>query len=293
MIYRDFGNTGIRVSVLGFGAGHIGSPDMSEMQAEKLLNSVLDMGINLVDTARAYGLSEKRIGLYLSHRRNDFIISTKVGYNFEWKEDWSYDATMGTVDQALQLMRTDYLDIVHLHSCDKQILEKGEATEALEKAKEQGKIRVIAYSGENEALGFAVDSGRFGSLQCSVNICDQHSISRYLPAAKSKGMGVIAKRPIANAPWRYNSRPEGHYSAEYWDRIRVMHIDPHELDWNELALRFTAFSPGVDTCIAGTGNPEHLLQNLSHLEKGPLEESLLKHIQDEFTAHDDNWFGLV
>jgi len=293
MEYRDFGNTGIKVSVLGFGAGHIGSEEMDEKGAEKLLNTVLDLGITLIDTARAYGLSEKRIGKYLSHRREDFILSTKVGYNFEWKEDWSYDATMGTIDQALQLMKTDYLDIVHLHSCDKSVLEKGEAFAALLKAKEQGKIRTAAYSGENEALDFAIESGCFGSLQCSVNICDQRGISTLLPKATHRGMGVIAKRPIANAPWRYSARPVGHYSAEYWDRMQVMHIDPHGLDWNELAIRFTGFAPGVDTCIAGTANPDHLKENLSHLEKGPLEESLLQHLRSEFNAHDHGWIGLI
>jgi aryl-alcohol dehydrogenase-like predicted oxidoreductase len=293
MIYRDFGNSGIKVSALGFGAGHIGAPEMEEKKAETLLNTVLDLGINLFDTARSYGLSEKRIGQYLAHRRTEFVISTKVGYNFEWKDDWSYDATMGTVDQALQLMRTDYLDIVHLHSCDKFTLERGDATAALEKAREQGKIRVIAYSGENDALGFAIDSGRFGSLQCSVNICDQHSLERYLPQAKEKGMGVIAKRPIANAPWRYSSRPEGHGHAVYWDRMQVMKIDPHGLDWNELALRFTAFAPGVHSCIAGTSSLGHFMQNLEQVNKGPLEETLIEQIRSEFSRCDSNWDGLI
>jgi aryl-alcohol dehydrogenase-like predicted oxidoreductase len=293
MIYRPFGNTGLTVSILGFGAGHIGSQEMDEKSAETLLNSILDLGINLIDTARSYGLSEKRIGQFLAHRRSDYVISTKVGYTFEGREDWSYDATMGTIDEALHRMRTDYLDIVHLHSCDKYTLERGDAIAALAKAREQGKIRVAAYSGENDALGYAIDSGTFGSLQCSVNIFDQNSIDRYLPSAQGKGMGVIAKRPIANAVWRYGSRPEGHGHAAYWDRLEVMKIDRRGIGWNELALRFSAFAPGVDTCIAGTASLSHLLENLAYLDKGPLEEDLLTHIREEFAACDNNWEGLI
>ena len=78
-------------------------------------------------------------------------------------------------------MQTDYLDIVHLHSCELNILKLGEVIEALEKAKEQGKVKCIAYSGENEELNFAVNSNRFDGIQTSVNICDQRNIDEILP----------------------------------------------------------------------------------------------------------------
>lgn len=293
MEYRDFGNTGLKVSVLGFGAGHIGSPEMSESDAARLLNTVLDLGINLIDTARSYGHSEKRIGEHLAHRRHEFVLSTKVGYTFQDKEDWSYDATMGTIDEALAALRTDYLDIVHLHSCDRWVLEKGDAVLALERAREQGKVRVIAYSGENEALAYAIESGRFGSLQCSVNIYDQRSVGSYLPPARDRGMGVIAKRPAGNSVWRYHERPEGHGHAIYFDRMLQMKIDPHGLTLNELALRFAAFAPGVDTCISGTGNAAHLAENLRTIEKGPLPDEIIHHLCREFARAGQDWSGLI
>lgn len=204
---RKFGNTGIEVSLLGFGAGHIGNDNRDEKDIEWFLNEILDLGINLVDTARAYGLSEQRIGKFISHRRKEFILSTKVGYDVEWKPDWTYDSVSGGVDQALKILKTDYIDIVHLHSCSKEILENGDVILALEHAKQAGKIRIMAYSGENEALDYAIETGHFDSIQTSVNICDQRGINRYLPKAVDSGLGVIAKRPIANAPWRHTNPP--------------------------------------------------------------------------------------
>ncbi|MCX6285955.1 MAG: aldo/keto reductase [Bacteroidetes bacterium] len=293
MEYRNFGNTGFRVSCVGFGAGHIGDGNAEGKAYESLLNTVLDLGINLIDTARAYGFSEKNIGRYIAHRRSEFILSTKVGYNDQWHPDWSYETVIANVDEALKLMRTDYLDIVHLHSCSLEVLEKGEATAALEKAREQGKIRAAAYSGENEALGYAIESKRFASLQTSINFCDQRGISNYLPGAKKTGMGVIAKRPIANAPWRHTSPPVGHYSEEYWHRWKKMNPDAQGLNWDELALRFTAFTEGVDTCILGTSSIGHLKIGVEAFEKGPLSPEIYTYLREGFKTNDTDWVGLI
>ncbi len=290
---RKFGNTGLDVSILGFGAMHIGSASVEDAVADKMLNEVLDLGINLIDTARAYGQSERRIGQFISHRRSEFILSTKVGYDVQWQPDWTYEAVVGGIDQALKLMKTETIDIVHLHSCSLDILEKGDVIRGLEKQKKEGKVRFIAYSGENEALKYAVSTGRFDSIQASVNICDQRIIDNPLPEAVKRGLGVIAKRPIANAPWRHSSPPVGHYSAEYWHRLKKMSIDLHGLDWLELALRFSAYNEGVSTCIAGTSSTDHLKENLRVLEKGPLDGEIIQHIRSEFQKNDNNWMGLI
>jgi aryl-alcohol dehydrogenase-like predicted oxidoreductase len=293
MNHRKFGTTGFNVSLLGFGAGHIGDPSLDEKTVGNLLNSVLDLGINLIDTARSYGLAEQRIGTHISHRRKDFILSTKVGYTFGDKPDWSFEATSGTVDESLDRMKTDYIDIVHLHSCDKYFLEQGDCIEALEKAKKMGKIRVIAYSGENDALSYAIGTGRFASIQCSVNLFDQQSLDNQIPLATGSGLGVIAKRPLGNSVWRYSSRPDGHGHAVYYDRMQQMNLDLHDFSWNELAIRFSAFSPGVSTLIAGTSNLDHLKENLRLIEKGKLDDSIVEQIRSAFSAHDQGWDGLI
>jgi aryl-alcohol dehydrogenase-like predicted oxidoreductase len=290
---RPFGSTGFAVSVVGFGAGQIGSHDMDERMIAQLLNALPELGINLIDTARSYGASEERIGRHLFHRRHEFILSTKVGYTFQDKTDWSYEATMGTIDEALQKLRTDYIDIVHLHSCERRFMEQGEPILALEKAKEQGKIRAMAYSGENEALEYAIASNRFDSIQCSVNIFDQLSIDNYLPGANLKNMGIIAKRPLGNSVWKLETRPDGHGHAVYWDRMHQMKFNKSLIPWNELALRFTAFAPYVHSLIAGTSSLSHLRENIRIVEKGQLDEDVYTMIRDEFNARQQNWDGLI
>ena len=292
MIYRNFGNTGLKVSALGFGAGEIGDYNFSEKESEKLLNSVLDLGINLIDTARGYYASEERIGKYISHRRNEIILSTKVGYDIEGFNNWTYDIIIAGVENALKLMRTDYIDIVHLHSCDLEVLKRGEVIKALHKTVEQGKVKVAAYSGENEELKFAVESGLFGSIQTSVNICDQIGLDGTLDLAKQKGLGVIAKRPIANAPWRFSERPVGEYAEEYWHRWKTMNL-PEQENWLDTFLRFSVFADGVNTAIVGTRNIEHLKSNLRIIEQGPLDSDLNQLIKDKFKSHNQNWRGEV
>src|SRR5450759_4131468 len=103
MEQRNFGNTGMRVSALGYGAGHIGDKEIPEKNAEIFLNKVLDAEITLIDTARAYGLSEERIGKYLSSRRQEFILSTKVGYGIPGYKDWTFDCVRAGIDEALRV----------------------------------------------------------------------------------------------------------------------------------------------------------------------------------------------
>ena len=292
MIYRNFGNTGLKVSALGFGAGEIGDYAMSQKDSETILNTVLDLGINFIDTAHGYYASEERIGKYISHRRNEFILSTKVGYGIEGYADWSYDIILAGVENALRLMKTDYIDIVHLHSCDLEVLKRGDVIIALQKAVEQGKVRVAAYSGENEELKFAVDSNSFGSIQTSINICDQIDLEGSIKLAKEKEMGVIAKRPIANALWRFNERPFGNYCEEYWHRWKTMNL-PEQENWLDTFLRFSVFADGVDTAIVGTTNIEHLKSNIKIIEQGPLDNELNNLIMQSFKTHNQNWRGEV
>ncbi|MGC3996020.1 MAG: aldo/keto reductase [Anaeromyxobacter sp.] len=219
---RDLGTTGLRVSALGLGAGQVGDARLSEDDAGRLLNTALDLGVTLVDTARGYGLSEERIGRHLAHRRKDFVLSTKVGYGVEGEPDWTAGCVRRGIDQALGRLRTDVIDVVLLHSCGEDRLRDEALLSVLDQARQAGKIRAAGYSGENQPLGYAVASGRFGVVECSVNFCDQRVLDEALPAARGRGLGLIAKRPIANAPWRHGERPAGQYVEAYWDCWKAM-----------------------------------------------------------------------
>jgi len=290
VLYRDFGKTGLQVSVLGYGAGMLAASHLTDKESGNLLNRIVDKGITLIDTARGYGLSEERIGRHLKHRRREIVISTKVGYDIPGYSDWTYGCVLAGIDEALRRLQTDVLDIVHLHSCPRVSLEEGNSVRALEEAVQAGKVRVAAYSGENEALEWAVDSGRFGSVEHSLNICDQRVIDGALVRSTTRGLGVIAKRPIANTPWRYAECPTGTYAEEYWWRWNTMKLDRRDLSWQELALRFTAFAPGVSSCIVGTTQLDHLLENVALLDAGPLAEAHVNAIRQAFRTNDPGWW---
>ncbi|ULH17649.1 aldo/keto reductase (plasmid) [Deinococcus sp. KNUC1210] len=293
MLEREFGTSGLRVGILGFGAGHIGGPQMSEDEAGTLLNRAVDLGLTLIDTARGYGLSEERIGRHLSWRRGDFVLSSKGGYDVEGTQDWTPQNIRLGIERALRVMRTDYLDVFHLHSCPLDVLQRDDLLGALDEVRQAGQIRVAAYSGENEALAWAVQSGRFGSVQTSVNIADQWSLHHVLPDAARLGLGVIGKRPVANMAWTYPTRPVGEYAETYWERLQALGLEAGDLDFSELALRFSAYAPGVSSVIVGTGRLENLERNAATLQQGPLPAETLTAIEAAWAEHGQDWGGEV
>jgi aryl-alcohol dehydrogenase-like predicted oxidoreductase len=293
MDLRDFGTSGLKVSPLGFGAGQIGGNAQSEAEIEKLLHGVLDLGINLLDSARGYGESEARIGKFLKSRREQCLYSTKIGYGVPGFADWTGPGITAGVDYALKLMQTDWLDIVHLHSCPLETLQAGTVIEALQAAVRAGKVRVMAYSGENEPLAWAIQSGYFGSVMTSVNLCDPYSLMQLLPEAQKRGLGVIAKRPLANAFWRFNSQPQGDYAETYWLRWQSLGLYSDDLPMADLAIRFSAFAPAVSSCIVGSRQLGHLQALKTALEQGPLDVATTEILFKAYAEKGQNWRGEV
>ncbi|MEL6177763.1 MAG: aldo/keto reductase [Myxococcota bacterium] len=293
MDIRPFGTTGLRVSALGYGAGNIGTAQMSEGDVARLLGAVLDAGVTLIDTARSYGASEERIGRHLAHRRSEFLLSTKVGYGVEGFEDWTGPCVQAGIERALRTLRTEVIDIVHLHSCDVQTLRHGGVVEALWRAKQAGQVRVVAYSGEGDALAEAIDAGLLESLQASINVCDQRIVDHALGRAKARGMGVLAKRPLANAPWRWDARPTAPDAALYWDRWQAMRLGELGIEPSELALRFAAWTWGVDCCMVATTRHEHLHANVAAVERGKLPDDVVQELRERFRRHDRGWVGVI
>lgn len=293
MLQREFGSSGLKVSVLGLGGGQIGGEGLDDSDVGALLNTALDCGVTLIDTARGYGLSEERIGRHLSHRRSEFVLSTKVGYGIEGHSDWTYGCIIAGVDEALSRLRTDVIDIVHLHSCPLETFKGGEVITALSRMREQGKIRVAAYSGENEELSWAITSGHFGSVECSVNLFDQGALQSTLPKAAAKRMGIIAKRPLGNAPWRHAQRPLGDYCETYWERMQALTLDTQGMPWDELALRFSAYARGVCSAIVGTASVAHLRRNIALVESGSLTPDAVEGIGQRYRQVGEQWPGQI
>lgn len=289
MLQRPYGSSGLMVSVLGLGAAQIGDARLQEAQVASLLNAAVDAGITLFDTAPSYGRSEERIGRHLAARRNDIVLSTKLGYGIDGIADWTGPCISAGIEQALRKLRTDRIDIAHLHSCPRATLERGEVIAALERARQEGKVRAIAYSGENDDLACAVATGRFDGFMASLNICDQRLIDEVLPHITAQGF--IAKRPAANHPWRFNERPFGDYCEEYWLRWRAMELSSHGHDWGELALRFALSVPQVSSAIIGTTSMQHLTQDIAWAQAGELDADRFGELRAAFRLHDRGWMG--
>ena len=287
MEQRPFGSTGLTVSVVGLGAGQVGETDVTETQAAALLNGALDLGVTLVDTALSYGASEERIGRHLGGRRDAFVLSSKGGSGVPGHEDWTPASLRAGLEQSLRRTRSERIDVYFLHSCPLEVLRRGDLQDTLDEAVAAGTVGVAGYSGDNEALAYAASSGRFGALECSVNVVDRWNLQHVLGTVP--GVGVVAKRPIANAPWRFSERPTGHYAELYWERLRELSVDPGDLGWAELALRFSAYAPGVHTAIVGTANPANLAADVAAAERGPLPADLLAELDAAWLRVGRDW----
>jgi aryl-alcohol dehydrogenase-like predicted oxidoreductase len=293
MEYRRLGRTGLQVSALGFGAWEIGwtRPEEGE-EVGRLLNRALDLGINLIDSSAAYRWSEELIAKYVGHRRHEFIFATKCGSwrvqqpDGEWVQtlDYSARAIAPQIDRSLQRLKTDYLDIIQLHSPSYEDVAFGDGLEGLKKAQAQGKVRFISLSADGEAAAKAIEIGGYDTLQLTCNILDQEPAALIARARQEQDMGIIIKEPIAQTLYD-KPRPEGG-SAVLWDRAqRLLSVDCiGALSRVEVALRWLLGNPEVHTAIVGTTNLRHLEANVAAAERGPLPEALLAEIQRRFAG---------
>jgi aryl-alcohol dehydrogenase-like predicted oxidoreductase len=281
---RRLGKTDMDVSILGFGGMEIGYQHISLSTAKRLLNEVLDRGINVVDTAECYSTSEELIGEAIASRRKDFYLFTKCGHESGWTyPDWRPESLFRSVERSLKRLKTNHVDLIQLHSCSEAELRNGKVIETLQRMRERGYTRYIGYSGDSKAALFAAESGQFDALQISVSIADQEAVELVLPAAEQRSLGVMAKRPLANMAWHNGDRPPSDsYGRTYWERLQRLKYEFLHGDSNRAistALRFSLSVPGVHTAIVGTTKPERIAENAKAVEAGRLSEQAYENIR--------------
>jgi aryl-alcohol dehydrogenase-like predicted oxidoreductase len=313
---RAFGATDMRVSVLGLGAAEIGFGDTPEKTVDALLGTAFDSGLNVIDTAECYMDSEEKLGRVLGGRRKQCFLFTKCGHADRprpaglatraarklWRPiiraaggalpDWHPRLLEQSIERSLRRLRTDCVDLIQLHSCSEEILRRGAVIEVLQRARKAGKARYIGYSGDGPAALFAVQSGQFDALETSLNIADQQVLDLTLPLAREARLGVIAKRPIANAVWKDTRRPENSYHHVYWNRLQALRYGflqkPGAV---AVSLGFTVSAPGVHTAIVGTTKPQHVRENAGLVAK-PLERSQIEAIRERWKqVAGPDWIG--
>ena len=301
-----FGKTGLSVSQLGFGAAPAAYLGAHRQQTIDMLNHLLDAGMNVIDTAASYPGSEQFIGKHFGNRRSDYVLISKCGEKIPESDApaWSEAQILASVDRSLRGLKTDQVDVMLLHSCELEILKRGEALGALIKARDAGKIRFAGYSGDNEAAAYAATLSDVAVIETSINIVDQINIDLVLPDARKNQIGIIAKRPIANAAWKPPHHQPGMYQSyakTYTERFPKLNLNPQELGfdgapdapWPQIALRFTLSIPGVHTAIVGTTNPVNAKANLKAAELGPLSEQIVQKIRSAYFRADPDreWRG--
>lgn len=277
-------------------------------QASKILNTALDNGINFLDTASCYGVSEELIGNTISKRRSEFFLATKAGHatnnlihdGNSPRVDWSYKTITDSIDRSLERLKTDHLDLVQLHSCSKNVLEQGDAIRAMMDAKTSGKTIFIGYSGDNENAHWAVESGIFATLQTSYNIVEQRArSSNLLKKAVERKMGVIIKRPIAGGSWakardkKMLASVRG-YDEVYLNRATKMqsfgYIENEPDDGILTSIKFVQNDPNISVMIVGTKNPSHLIKNIQQINSPEsINDSVVNELHERFDRLDENW----
>ena len=280
---RRLGRTNMDVTVLGFGGAGIAGESIENIG--NVLNSALDAGINVIDTAECYQGGEKSIGNAISKRRDEFFLFTKCGHpRGIGSADWSASSILESIERSLRHLQTDRIDLIQLHGCSEAVLKKGEAISALEKARERGWVRYLGYSGDGHPARFAVECDAFDALQTSINIADQEAVSQIAPLTRARNIGLIAKRPLANFAWKTGHKPINSYHHQYYERLRKLNFDFLRNDEESIAiaLRFVLSVPGVHTAIVGTTKPERCQENARLLESHPLPER-------EYNAIRERW----
>lgn len=291
---RELGRTGLQVTMLGYGAMELrGAPrarPTTEEQAETILNAVLDVGINYIDTSIDYGVSEERIGRYIAHRRSEYFLASKCGclvgaaaapVGQVSPHVYTRENIIAGVEQSLARMKTDYLDLVQFHiSPSKQILEENGSIDALMELKQAGKVRFIGMSGTLPHLRDHIAMGVFDVFQIPYSAVEREH-EAIIAAAADAGAGIVVRGGAAKgAPSAGKQRG---MQWERWQRAKLEDL-LGGMTPMEFILRFTFTNPDLDTTIVGTANPAHLRDNVAILQKGPLPAALYAEAKQRLTA---------
>ncbi|MFY9774101.1 MAG: aldo/keto reductase [Trebonia sp.] len=304
---RTLGRTQADVTILGYGAmelrGEPRGPEIDDDTAGRLLNAVLDGGINLIDTSPDYGRSEELIGKHLGHRRDEFFLASKCGCLIEipadaqppYPHDYSAANVRADVEQSLRRLRTDRLDLVQVHmSPSVEQLRDNQTVETLQELQKEGKVRFIGMSGILPNLPGQIAMDVFDAFQIPYSAV-QRDHEELITAAAGTGAGTLIRggaargAPSEDKNWRTGplSQPAG-LGQRNWaasgigDLLAGSGMTPMEF-----VLRFTLSHPYLSTTIVGTASPGHLQSNIATAEKGPLPADLYAEAKSRLQPADE------
>jgi aryl-alcohol dehydrogenase-like predicted oxidoreductase len=287
---RVFGKTGLAVTPLGYGAMEL--RDMDEAQAERMLKSVLETGVNFIDTSPDYGASEDLIGKFIANRRDEYYLATKCGCNVPRQGGdegphhiWTGAQVRHNIEHSLKRLKMDYVDVWQVHSADPAELAGTDVLETMLKIKAEGKVRHIAVSMSGRGAGHGYsqlrayldgDWGDFEAIQIWYSALTRASENAIAEAA-DRGLGMIIRGVVRRIdPWE--SLAEA-MTGLGLDELRTEGESPAQF-----LLRFALAHPGLHTAIVGTKSLAHLADNVKAVEAGPLPDDVLAEAKKRLNA---------
>ena len=304
ILTRTLGGTGAAVTILGYGAmelrGRPRGPEIADQDAGRLLNAVLDGGINLIDTSPDYGRSEELIGACIGQRREEFYLASKCGCPLvvpagafpPYPHDYSPGNVRADVEQSLRRLRTDHLDLVQVHmSPSKATLEENRTVETLRELQAEGKVRFVGMSGILPDLPDHIAMGVFDVFQIPYSAV-QRDHEELITEAADAGAGTFIRGGAARGAaaedknWRTGplSQDPG-VGQRNWQTSGIAGLLSEAGMTNmEFVLRFTLSHPGLSTTIVGTANPVHLASNIAVAGRGPLPADLYQEAKKRLLA---------
>ena len=308
MNYRRLGRTNLQVSEISLGTVELGMDygipmqgdhlQPSEADAARTLNCALDLGVNLIDTARAYGESEAIIGRALKSRRDAYLLATKISSSnwegYTGKE--LREQVEASIAESLRTLQTDIIDLLYIHNATPELIQRGEIVEIMQRAQEAGYARFIGTTTYGEAAPLAVlEDGRFDCVQVAYNLLDRQLEERVLLLAKANDIGIVIRSVLLKGAltYRYTHLPdELHELRTVVDEVNSL-CDAQSGSLPELAYRFVLANPAVSTALVGTGRVHELQEIVSFLGRGPLPSEIFNNIREIVVSPDQlnpgNW----
>jgi aryl-alcohol dehydrogenase-like predicted oxidoreductase len=294
MIKNMLGRTGLEVTQLGYGSMGIRGPNTwgvrvaSDEVADRILNAVLDAGINFIDTSPDYGISEQRIGQYIGSRRSEFFLATKCGCDYTQHKDhleidhvWKKDVIRKNIETSLKRLQTDYIDILQFHGGDAETIQREGLIELLMSLRNQGIIRFLGVSSSLPHLPGMIDLGVFDTFQIPYS-CLRPEHADLITRTAETGAGIIIRGGIAHGG--PDAEIQRSNLNELWARAQLDELLSEDMSRAELILRYTISHRHCSTIIVGTCDPTHLTENLEAAAKGPLPGELYEQVTGRVAA---------
>ena len=313
MEYRNLGETGMRVSEISLGTWALGGEwgTVGEEDAYAALNRAVDLGVNFLDTADAYGdgRSERLIGRLLKDRPNDeILVATKAGRRLDphTSEGYDHENLFAFVERSLDNLRVEALDLLQLHCPPSETYRRDSTFEALDRLKEAGKLKNYGVSVEKvEEARVALDYPGVATVQIIFNIFRQKPAEEFFPLAEERGVGILARVPLASGLLSGKMSADRAFSeddhrnfnrdGEAFDRgetfsgvdfetgleavEKLKELVPEGNTLAQFALRWILMHPAVSCAIPGGKNPSQVEDNAAAVEIPPLDEGTMERVK--------------